>query len=294
LIERAGEVIPKVIKVIISKRKTKRKKIEVPSRCPVCGQKVSKEKEEEVYWYCINPDCPARLQASLLHFASRSAMDIEGMGESLVQDLLKRNMVKSIVDIYKLTEADLLKLPLFKEKKAKKTVSAIIRSKQRGLNYFLYALGIRHIGEKGARLLAEKFPDIDLFFNLDKDQIQNIPEIGEVMAESLVDFFSQPKIKRMIKEFKVLRVNLKNIAKHKKASSLKGKTFVFTGELDSFSRNEAKSLVEELGAATMVTVSKKTDFVVVGKNPGFKHKKAIQLSVKTIDEREFKRIIAGK
>ncbi len=292
LIERAGEVIPKIIKVITTKRKKGTEKVQVPRRCPVCNGKITKEKEGEVYWYCINPDCPARLKGSLLHFASRGAMDIEGMGESLVEELVNRGLVKSLVDIYKLKKEDLLGLPLFKEKKADNILNAIEKSKRQPLSRFLYALGIRHIGEKAARILAEKFPSIDLFFKLKKEDISSIPEIGEVMASSVVDFFSSSQIKQMVAEFKKLGLNLEE--KMKKENLLGGKTFVFTGELESFSRSQAQQIVEEKGGRWSSSVSRKTDFVVVGKNPGSKLVKARQLGVKTIDEEEFKKIIGYK
>ncbi len=290
LIERAGEVIPKIVKVILSKRKGKEKKIVIPKVCPVCGGRISKEREGEVYWYCINPDCPARLKESILHFVSRSAMDIEGMGKSLVKELVDRGMVKRLVDIYKLKKEDFYSLPLFKDKKVENLCTAIQKSKKNSLSRFLYGLGIRHIGEKAADLLAEKYPNIEIFFRLRKEDFESIPEIGSIMAQSLVDFFSQKRIKKMIEEFKKLGLSLKK-ERETKSSKLRGKTFVFTGELDSFSRQEAQEAISELGGKYSSSVSKNTDFVVVGKNPGSKFNKAKQLGVKIINESEFKKIL---
>ncbi len=293
LVERAGEVIPKIVKVITSKRKGKERKVKVPQRCPVCGGVISKEKEEEVYLYCINPDCPAKLKQSLLHFASRGAMDIEGMGDSVVEELVERGMVKSLVDIYKLKKEDFLELPLFAEKKAFNLYQAIQRSKNHPLARFLYGLGIRHVGEKAAMVLAQKFREIDKFFTLGKADLESIPEVGPVMAESVIKFFSQSKVKKMIKEFKELGLNLKEEAKVKK-DILKGKTIVFTGELKSFTRTEAQRLVEELGGKWSSSVSRNTDYLVVGENPGSKYEKGKKLGIRMINEEEFKRLIKEK
>ena len=237
LIERAGEVIPKVVKVITSKRTGKEKNIKLPLKCPVCGGEVAKEKEEEVYWYCINPDCPAQLKRSLLHFASRSALDIEGMGESLVEELVNRGVVKSIADIYNLTKEKLLTLPLFKEKKANNVISAIEKSKASSLSRFLYGLGIKHVVEKAASLLADKFKDIDSFFKLKKQELEAIPEIGPIMAESIVNFFSSSRASKLIAHLKSRGCVLKEKPKAKKKTKITDKVFIFTGELSLFTRS---------------------------------------------------------
>ncbi|MFH1767644.1 MAG: NAD-dependent DNA ligase LigA [Candidatus Omnitrophota bacterium] len=291
LIERAGEVIPKVIKVIVSRRKGREKKISVPKICPVCKEPIAKEKQEEVYWYCINPDCPAKLKSSLFHFASRTAMDIEGMGESLIEELVRRRMVSSLADIYKLEVDDFLSLPLFKMKKAQNIVKAIEKSKGNSLSRFLYGLGIRHIGEKAARVLAAKVTTVDIFFKLKKEDFEAIEEIGPVMAQSLADFFSQAKIKKMVGEFKKIGLKLEEKIRPALDISLKGLTFVFTGEMENFSRREAKEAVEYLGAKAAKAVSKNTAYLVSGNNPGGKLVKAQKLGVKIIDEKEFERLI---
>ncbi|MCM8786569.1 MAG: NAD-dependent DNA ligase LigA [Candidatus Omnitrophica bacterium] len=291
LIERAGEVIPKIVKVIISKRKGIEKKISVPEKCPQCNGEIVKEKEEEVYWYCINPNCPARIKGSLLHYASRGAMDIEGLGESVVEELVNRGLVKSIVDIYKLKKEDFLKLPLFAEKKANNLVMAIEASKNRPLWRFIYGLGIRHIGEKAAFILAEHFKNIEQFFNLTEDDLRKIPEIGPIMAASVVNFFSSKNIKKMIYELKKYGVNLTSEKKETIKSKISGKTFIFTGELESFSRSQAQKAVENLGGKWVTSISKNIDYVVVGKNPGSKYDKAKTLKLKIIDEEEFKKLL---
>ncbi len=290
LIERAGEVIPKVVKVITSQRRGKEKKIKVPRVCPICRERIVKEKEEEVYWYCINPDCPARIKGSLLHYASRAAMDIEGMGEAVVEELVNRKMVKQISDIYKLTREDLLKLPLFAEKKANNLILAIEVSKSRPLWRFLYGLGIRHIGEKAAMVLAEHYPEIDRFFFLKVEDLQRLSEIGPVMANSIVRFFSSKHVREMIEQLKGYGLHLKE-EKAKARGPLSNKVFIFTGELESFSRSQAQRVVESLGGKWATSISKNIDYVVVGKNPGSKYQRAKALGLKVIDEEEFKRLI---
>jgi DNA ligase (NAD+) len=292
LIERAGEVIPKIVKVIISKRNGKEKKVKVPTHCPVCSSEVIKEKEEEVFWYCPNPNCPAQFKRSLLHFTSRSAMDIEGLGESVVEELVNRGLVKNLADIYKLKKEALLKLPLFAEKKANNLIMAIAAAKNRPLSRFLYALGIRHIGEKAARVLAEKFRNIDNFFHLKVDKLEEISEVGPVMAASVVKFFSRRLAKKLIEEFQAAGLNLTQEERIIRKSAISGKTFLFTGELSSFSRNQAQKAVESLGAHWVLAASKAVDFVVAGKDPGSKYTKAKALGLKIIEEAEFRRLIA--
>jgi DNA ligase (NAD+) len=291
LIERAGDVIPKVVKVIASKRTGSEHKIAVPELCPACGSKIYKTKEEEVYWYCSNPDCPARLKETLLHFGARSAMDIEGMGDSLVEELVNRDIVKSVVDIYALSKEELLKLPLFKDKKADNILNAIEKSKHRPLSRFLYGLGIRHIGEKAAKILAQNFPVVDGLFQAKLEDLQKIPEFGPVMAQSVVDFFRQPKIAVMIRKFNKLGLALKEEIKFAAPGKFSGKKFVFTGELKNFTRPQAQGLVEKSGGTYSSSVSKNTDYVVAGENSGSKYAKAEKLGVKIINEEEFKNML---
>jgi len=287
LLERAGEVIPKVIKVITSKRSGKEKKVAIPSKCPACRGEVSKEKEDEVYYYCLNPNCPDQLKRSLKHFASRGAMDIEGMGESVIDQLVDRGVVRALNDIYQLKEEDFLKLPLFKEKKTINLCSAIAKSKKQTLGRFLYGLGIRHVGEKAASLLAREFKTIDRLFKVAKGELEAIPEIGPIMAQSIVNFFSSDKIKTMLDEFKKLGLNFSSEKTVAKKSKISGKVFIFTGELDGLSRTQAQKAVEALGAKWISAVSKNIDFVVVGKNPGSKHRKAKELGLKIISQKQF-------
>jgi len=289
LIQRAGDVIPKVIKVITSKRSKNTKKIKILDRCPICKEKIMKEKEQEVYLYCSNPDCPAQLKRSLLHFSSRAAMDIEGLGQSVVELLVDRGIVKSLIDIYKLKKTDLLSLPLFKDKKADNLISAIEEKKKQPLSRFLYGLGVRHVGERAAAILADNFKNIDNIFNAKEDDLLQIQEIGPIMASSIIRFFSSSKAKKMIAEFKKIGINTQQIpVQRKKRSAIVNKIFVFTGELKDFSRSQAYDLLRELGAKWTSTVSKNIDFVVVGQNPGSKYSKAKKLNLTIINERQFK------
>lgn len=309
LIERAGDVIPKVVKVITSKRTGKEKKIKVPLKCPVCSGDVEKEKEEEVYpvrsirgknkkgktsngvyWYCINPDCPAQLKRSLIHFACRAAMDIEGMGEAVVEELVDKDMARSHSDIYSLEKKDFLKLSLFKDKRAQNLAEAIEKSKSRPLSKFLFGLGIKHVGEKAALVLAEKFNNIDTFFNLKQSDLEQIDEVGPIVASSIVKFFSSDKVKKMIKELKSAGLDMTQKKKTTKKSKITGKAFVFTGELKEFTRGQAREKVEEFGGKWSSSVSKQTDFVVVGSNPGSKLDNAKKIGVKIIDEKGFTKL----
>ncbi len=293
LIERAGDVIPKVMKVIVSKRTGRPRKITPPGKCPACSGLVQKVKEEEVYIYCGNPDCPAKLKQSLLHFASRGAMDIEGMGESVVEELTNRGLVKSIVDIYGLKREQLLGLPLFKEKKADNLCAAIEESKERGLSRVLYGLGIRHVGEKAARILADVYHSIDDFFSLQENDLQAIDEIGPVMAHSIVTFFSQAHVRTMIRGLKKNGVKLTG-EKRSSSGTFQNKTFVFTGRLEHFTRGEAEGAVHKRGGMTSGNVSRQTDFLVAGKDPGSKYRKARELRLKIISEDGFRAMLSSK
>jgi DNA ligase (NAD+) len=285
LIERAGEVIPKVIKVVDSKGK---EQFKIPSRCPVCSGRVVKEKEEDVAYRCINPSCPAQLERGLLHFASRKALDIEGMGEAVVAQLVKLGLVKNFADIYKLEPGDLGKLELFKKKKIDNLLSGIEESKKRPLHCLVYALGIRHVGEKAAFVLAREFRTLDNLLAAKSAELTNIYEIGPVMAESIVDYFAQGPTLKLIEEIRKSGLNLKEDFTQNKLTKLSGKSLVFTGELKGFSRMAAEELARKLGANPVASVSKNTDFVVAGKAPGSKYEKAIKLGVKIINEEEFK------
>jgi DNA ligase (NAD+) len=291
IVERAGEVIPKIVKVVESVRTGKEKEFKIPKNCPVCSTKIVKEKEEEVAFRCPNPSCPAQLERGLIHFASRLAMDIEGMGESVVKQLVERKMVKDFADIYFLKKEDLLKLELFKDKKAENLLMAIEKSKSQPLSRLIYALGIRHVGEKASFVLAQRFKTIDNLMKAKFRDLENIYEVGPVMAQSIVDFFKNDRVKSLIKKLKQAKVNMEEKITTTRTTAFTGKTVVFTGELEEFSRAEAERIVRELGGNPSSSVSKNTDFVVVGKNPGSKFQKAKELGLNIIDEKKFKEMI---
>lgn len=288
LIERAGEVIPKVIKVVKSSGK---KTFLVPRRCPSCQERIVKEKEEDVAYRCINPSCPAQLQRELLHFACRQAMDIEGIGEAVVNQFLKLKLVKNLSDLYKLKKDDLLKMELFKDKKADNLILSIAKSRQQPLSRLLFALGIRHIGEKAALVLARHFKTIDNLVSAKIADFGGIYEIGPVMAESAVEFFSLGETRKLIREFKNCGLNLKEQVQPLAKTSLSGKVIVFTGELEGYSRPEAKRLVNQAGGNVTSSVSKNTDFLIAGVSPGSKYELAKKLGVKIINEELFSRMI---
>ena len=291
LIERAGDVIPKVVKVVESRG---RKQFAIPDKCPVCFGKVVKEKEKDVAYRCINPSCPAQLERGLLHFASRQALDIAGMGEAVVNQLVQLKLVKNFADIYKLKSEDLFKLELFKDKKVNNLLLAIQNSKTKPLSKLIYALGIRHVGENAAYVLAGHFKTLDNLTQAKEDSLVKIYEVGPVLAESIVDYFSQAQTKRLIEQLRHAGLNFKEEARRIKPGSLTGKTVVFTGELKNYSRGKAQNLVRQLGANASSTVSKNTDFVVAGENPGSKLDKAKELGVKIIDEQGFSRLIVSR
>jgi DNA ligase (NAD+) len=288
LIERAGEVIPKVVKVVKIKGK---KPFQIPKKCPACLGEVIKEKEEDVAYRCINPSCPAQLERGLFHFASRQAMDIEGMGEAVVEQLVKRGLIKNFADIYFLKKEDLLKLELVKDKKAQNLLDVIEKSKHQSLSRLIYALGIRHVGEKAAYVLAQRFKTLDNIINADIQDFDVIYEVGSVMAESITEFFKQPSTHQLIRKLKEAGLNLEEKVTVIKKSALTGKTVVFTGELKNFTRSQAESLVRQFGGNASSSVSESTGFVVTGENSGSKYEKAKKLGIKVINEDEFKEML---
>jgi len=289
LIERAGDVIPKVVKVTQSRG---RKKFAIPKTCPVCNGKVVKEKEEDVAYRCINPSCPEQLERGLLHFASRGAMDIEGMGESVINQLVKLKLVHNFADIYnKLNKDNLSKLELFKEKKINNLLASIEKSKSQPLSRLIYALGIRHVGEKAAYVLAREFKTMDSLLSAKRDNLDSIYEVGPILAQSIVDYFSLPQTRKMLEGLRGAGLNFKEAVIEAKATPFSGKTVVLTGELKNYSRSQIEGLVRRLGGNPSSSVSKGTDFVVVGKNPGSKYDKAKKLGVKIITEKELKEML---
>jgi len=291
LIERAGDVIPKVVKVV---KHLGTKEFKPPKNCPACGEPIVKEKKEEVAYRCVNPNCPAQLERLVLHFGSKQAMDIEGLGESAVGELVRLKLVNNIADIYLLKQEDLTKLPLYKEKKIQNLLQAIEKSKSRPLWRLIYGLGIRHVGEKAAFTLAKEFRALDKLLQAKKEDLERIPEIGPVIAESIVRYFSQKENLKVIETLRKAGLNFEEEEKGVKQSAFLGKKIVFTGELKKYSRSEAEELVRSLGGFALSSVTKQTDFVVVGENPGSKLDKAKKLGIKIINEEEFLEMLSSK
>ncbi len=288
VIQRAGDVIPEVVQVIESKRTGKEKKFKMPSKCPVCGSEVIKE---EAIHRCIGLDCAAQLKGRIKHFASKRAMDIEGLGVKLIEQLVDKGLVKDVADIYYIEKEQLIELERMADKSAQNIIDAIEASKTKPLSKFLYALGIRHVGETTAEDLARRFSRLDDFFHLSEEDLREVEGIGPEVSASVVQFFRDKKNKESIERLKKAGVTVIE-PKMKERGKLTGKTFVFTGALKSFGRDEARNLVESLGGMTASSVSKKVDFVVVGEDPGSKLDKARELGIKTLTEEEFKKMIS--
>jgi DNA ligase (NAD+) len=291
LVERAGEVIPHVLKVV--KHGRQEKAFRMPERCPECNSRIHKA-EDEVAYRCVNAACPAKRKESLLHFAGRHAMDIDGLGDKLVDQLVEKGLVKDFADLYKLDLETLAGLERMAEKSAQNLLAEIEASKKRSLARLIYALGIRFVGERTGQLLAEHFGSLDAIVKASQDQLVEVAEIGPKVAEAIAEFFSEPANRQLIEHLRKAGVNVKEERKAPKDSRLAGKTFVFTGTLSRRSREEAAELVTAHGGKVASSVSKKTDYVVVGADPGSKHDKAKSLGVEVLDEAGFEKLAGSK
>ena len=287
LVQRAGDVIPQIVMVIPEKRTGKEKPILPPKQCPVCSAQAVRE---GAYYKCVNISCPAKLVQSIKHFASRRAMDIEGLGGKTAELLVEKGLVKDLADVYYLNPQDLLKLPGFANKSVQNLLEALERSKNPSLARFIYAIGIPNVGEYTAQVLARHFRSWE---NLEKASLTELLEIkgvGLETARSIVSFFQETRNRETVE--KMFRAGLTvQEEKEKKESPLAGKTVVFTGALSSMTRDEAKALVEAQGGTVSNSVSRKTDLVVVGENPGSKYQRAQQLGIKIINEEEFLKLV---
>jgi DNA ligase (NAD+) len=290
IIQRAGDVIPEVVQVVTSKRTGKEKKFQMPSKCPVpgCGAEVVKE---EAIHRCIGLDCPAQLKGRIRHFASKRAMDIEGIGVKLINQLVEKDLVKDVADIYYISKEQLIALERMAEKSAQNIIDAIEASKTKPLSKFLYALGIRHVGETTAEDLARSFSRLNDFFHLSEEDLMEVEGIGPEVAASVHQFFRDKKNKESIDRLKKAGVKVIE-PQAKERGKLAGKVFIFTGALQTLGRDEARDIVESLGGMTASSVSKKVDFVVVGEDPGSKLDKAKELGIKILTEAEFKKMIS--
>jgi DNA ligase (NAD+) len=284
-VERGGDVIPKVAKVMDDKDHPRgTKTFHMPENCPVCGTKVAKT-EGEVDYRCVNANCPAKLLGTILHFASRGVMNIDGMGEALVAQLIDRGLVKNVADIYDLTKKDLLSLERFADKSAQNILNEIQSSKQLPLERVIYGLGIRFVGERTAQFLAEHFGSMEALASAGVEELQNVNEVGPRIAESIAEFFSIPANRRLIDRLRAAGLALKG-EKKERGTKLAGKTFVLTGTLAKYTRDEARKMIEDAGGKVTGSVSKKTDYVVAGSDAGSKLDRAKELGVAVIDEKE--------
>jgi len=289
VVQRAGDVIPDIVQVIKEARTGEEKEILPPENCPVCGAKVVRE---GAYYRCVSMQCPAKLKAHLRHFAQRRAMDIEGLGEKVAEQLVDRGLVKDVADLFYLKKSQLLTLEGFADKSAQNLIDQINKARKTTLARFLYALGIPNVGEFTAKVLAERFKSLDKLMNATYDQLISIPGIGPETATSIIEFFRNEQNRQIIKKFLDAGITFEEeTAKPVVESPFKGKTVVFTGELDSMTRDEAKEKVEALGGRVSNSVSRNTDFVVVGRNPGSKYQKALELKVKILNEEEFLKLL---
>jgi DNA ligase (NAD+) len=288
-VERGGDVIPKVAKVIDDKDHPRgTKTFHMPANCPICGTKVAKT-EGEVDYRCVNANCPAKLLGTILHFASRGVMNIDGMGEALVTQLIDRGLVKNVADIYDLTKKDLLSLERFADKSAQNILNEIESSKQLPLERVIYGLGIRFVGERTAQFLAEHFGSMESLASASVEELQNVNEVGPRIAESIAEFFSIPANRKLIDRLRAAGLALKG-EKKERGTKLAGKTFVLTGTLAKYTRDEARKIIEDAGGKVTGSVSKKTDFVVAGSDAGSKLDKAKELGVPVIDEKEMEKL----
>ena len=287
ILRKAGEIIPEVVSV--ARHKENAVPFEMPKICPSCGSPVSYENGEAAL-RCTNTDCPAQLMRHMIHFVSREAMDIDGLGERVLRALVENSLISSPMDLYRLSKDDIMTLEKKKDKSAENLVNAIEKSKSNDLYRTVFSLGIRHIGQKAAKLLADKFRTLDNIANATIEEISSIDGFGEIMAESVYQYFQLDESKKLVEEIKLLGINTESLSAPKsvdESSPFFNKTFVITGTLPNYKRTEAAAIIESMGGKVSSSVSKKTDYVLAGEEAGSKLTKAQSLGIKIIDENEF-------
>ncbi len=290
VIQKAGDVIPEIVEVKKEKRTGNEKEFEMPKQCPVCGAKTVRE-EGEAAIRCTGIECPAKLFRNLVHFVSREAMNIDGLGENIIQQLLDKKLIENIADIYTLTFEEIASLKKNGKKFAQNLIDSINKSKKNDLYHLLTALGIRHVGVKASKLLAKKYKTMDNLMQASLEELSEIKDIGEIMAKSIEEFFRQEQTQDLIQKLKVAGVNMNYLEEAGEDERFEGKTFVLTGSLEKYTRGEASNIIEKLGGKTSGTVSKKTDYVLAGEDAGSKLTKAQNLGVTIISETEFEEMI---
>jgi DNA ligase (NAD+) len=290
-VERGGDVIPKVVKVVEDKEHPRgHKTFEMPEHCPVCGGNVVRTPGEADH-RCVNANCAAKLQGTILHFASRHVMNIDGLGEALVNQLTERGLVKNVADLYKLKQEDLLQLERMGEKSADNVLAEIEASKKLPLERVIYGLGIRMVGERTAQFLAEHFGSLDAIMNASAEELEEVNEVGPRIAESIVEFFADEHNRKLVSDLRKAGLTFTG-QKKEKGTKLAGKTFVLTGTLERHTRDEAKQMIEDAGGRVSGSVSKKTDYVVAGSDAGSKLDKARELKVSVINEEDLEKLLA--
>jgi DNA ligase (NAD+) len=291
LIERAGEVIPQVVKPIIEKRTGSEKEFRMPGSCPVCGSKAVRE-EGEAIRRCVNASCPAQVKERLRHFCSRDAMDIEGVGPALVDQLVEGGLVNDVADLYDLTKEVLLGLEGIAERSSQNIMRAIRGSTDREFPRVLFALGIRHVGRTTANDLADAFGGMERLMSASKEELSKVEGVGDVVAGAIRDFCENPSNRKLVDRLREAGLSMRSAPRSK--GPLAGKLFLFTGELDSMARSEAEETVQKLGGKISSSVTKSTDFVVVGRDPGSKLEKARKMGKTVLDEDAFLRLTRVK
>lgn len=291
LVRKAGEIIPEVVQVLGEHRDGTQKPFVMPSQCPVCEHKLFRDDGESA-WRCSNPSCPAQIAENIIHFATRAAMDIEGLGPQNVQLLLEYQLIHDVADLYSLTVEKLLTLPRFGQKSAENLIKAVEESKQRSLEKLVFGLGIRHVGQRTAQSLAKQFGSIEKLKNATEEELLQIEDIGPKVAHSILNYFSQPESQERLLRLKTAGVAMENVKADSglEANPLQGLSFVVTGSLTGYSRQEIKETIENLGGKVIDSVSKKTSYVLVGENPGSKADKAKSLAIPILNEEEFERL----
>jgi len=291
LIEKAGEIIPQVVAVNRQLRPAGTARFRIPRKCPNCGSAVAKD-EEGVYIRCLNPDCSGQLKERLKYFAGRGQMDIENLGTALIEQLVDVGLVKNFADLYRLQKSDLIGLERMAEKSAANVLEAIEKSKTQPLWRLIAALGIRHIGGQSAQILAEYFGSLEALISAERPDLEAIDQIGPTMAKSVYEYFRDPKNRSVVDQLLAAGVRPEQ-PKTERSDRLAGKTIVVTGTLENFSRQQAEQAIRQAGAKPSGSVSKKTDFVLAGQNPGSKLEKARELGIEVMDEKQFLELIEG-